>query len=295
MPNNLPSFVTISDVFMHGRAFLQAQTSPTLDIECLLQYVLRLRKEQLYTHFQQALTDTQRTQLRALLVRRRQGEPIAYLIGLKEFYGRTFKVDRRALIPRPESEQLIVSANKLLPANAKLHILDIGTGSGCLAITLALEFKHSQVIAWDISSEALTVAQDNAEQCNCHNVTFVQHDMFAALPQITTYFNLIVANPPYILPREKKTLSTSVLNYEPHTALFTNQHGLLHYQRIANIAAQLLCIDGWLCIELNPTTAPAAEKMFAAQGFEVNSKGYDLQGLVRTLVLRKTAPQDLRT
>ena len=287
MHDSLPSLATIREAFVHGCAFLRVHTSPTLDIECLLQFVLHMRKEELYTHYQQPLTDAQQEQLHALLVRRQCGEPIAYLVGSQEFYGRNFSVDRRVLIPRPESEQLITSAKKHLPRQAGLHMLDIGTGSGCLAITLALEFQPSQVTAWEISRAALTVAQHNAEQLDCHNVTYVQQDIFAAPPQPMTRFNLIVANPPYILPREKKNLLASVLNYEPHTALFTDRHGLSHYHRLAMLAPQLLCTNGLLCVELNPTTALATEDVFAAQGLATVAREPDLQGLVRALVLRK--------
>ena len=282
------SFSTIQEAFVQGSAFLQTQASPTLDIECLLQFVLQMRKEQIYIHLEQTLTHTQQEQLQALLVRRQHGEPVAYLIGSKEFYGRNFHVDRRVLIPRPETEQLIEAAKKYLPADEELHMLDIGTGSGCLAITLALEFKYSHVTAWEVNLDALEVARSNAQQLSCNNITFVQHDMFADLPQTAMHFDLIVANPPYILPSEKTSLPASVLNYEPHTALFTNQHGLLHYQRIATIARQLLHTNGLLCLELNPNTAQAIEAIFLAQGFKTIAKELDLQGLVRTLTLRKT-------
>ena len=275
---------------MRGRAFLPAQASPhaALDLECLLQFVLQMRKEQLYTHCEQALTRTQQEQLQALLVRRQQGEPIAYLIGSKEFYGRSFHVDRRVLIPRPETEELVMQAKKHWPAAANLHMLDIGTGSGCLAITLALEFQHSQVTAWEIDRDALAVAQHNAQHLNCINITLKRHDMFADLPQTATHFDLIVANPPYILPGEKASLPVAVLAYEPHVALFTDQHGLSHYRRIAALAPPLLGTDGLLCIELNPNTAEETEVIFAAQGFQTIAKERDLQGLARTLTLRKT-------
>ncbi len=273
---------------MRGSAFLQAGDSPTLDIECLLQFVLQMRKEQIYTHFQHTLTRRQREQLQALLARRQRDEPIAYLVGAKEFYGRSFHVDRRVLIPRPETEQLIVAAKKHLPAGTRLHLLDIGTGSGCLAITLALEFKHSQVTAWEIDPDALAIAQSNARRLNCNNVTFVQRDMFAPLPQTATHFDGIVANPPYILPAEKASLPATVLNYEPHTALFTDQHGLLYYQRLAAIAPDLLRDGGLLCLELNPSTAAATEALFLASAFRTIAKEHDWQGLSRTLTLANT-------
>ena len=281
--------MTIKEALRHGRARLQAHASPTatLDIECLLQFVLRMHKTQIYAHREQVLTGAQQEQLQALLVRRQRGEPIAYLIGSKEFYGRNFHVDRHVLIPRPETEALVVQAKAHLPADTSTHILDSGTGSGCLAITLALEFEQSQVTAWEISPAALAVAQHNAARLACPNVAFVHHDIFAPLPPLTTGFNLIVANPPYILPREKASLPASVLDYEPHTALFADRHGLSHYQRLATLAPQLLCTAGLLCVELNPTTAVATTAIFAAQGFETVARGYDGQGLMRTLTSRK--------
>ncbi len=282
LANRLPSHPTI------GETLWRVPAVARLDVECLLQRVLRMRKEQLYAHREQKLTRTQRAHLHDLLLRRQRGEPIAYLVGEKEFYGRSFYVDKDVLIPRPETEQLITAAKKNFPATADLHILDIGTGSGCLAITLACEFPHSQVTAWEISTAALAVAARNATQHNCHNITFVQHDMFTDPPPTATLFDLIVANPPYILPREQPSLSAAVRDYEPHLALFTDRHGLAHYRRLAALAVQLLKEEGELIIELNPHTAQATEKAFLAQGLVTTAAVRDLHGLVRTLTLCKT-------
>lgn len=282
-----PTFTSVRAAFVHGSALLRTHASPTatLDIECLLQCVLQMPREQLYTHFSQPLQHAQQAQLHTLLQRRLQGEPIAYLTGRKEFYGRSFSVDRRVLIPRPATEQLITLAKELLPADAALQSLDIGTGSGCLGITLALEFEHSHVTAWEIDPAALVVAQHNAHRLGCRNITFQQHDIFATLPTATPCFDLIVANPPYITAAEKTTLPPAVLDYEPHRALFADECGLSCYRRIAQIAPQLLHRHGLLNIELNPTTASATETLFSAQGFQVIQRGQDLQGLTRTLTL----------
>ena len=290
MHNKTP-YTSIRAALRHGSALLRAHASPTavLDVECLLQHILQLSKEQLYAHCERSLNNSEQQQLHTLLQRRQQGEPIAYLTGYKEFYGRNFGVDRRVLIPRPETELLITLAKDLLAPHAALQMLDIGTGSGCLAITLALEFQHSQVTAWDIDRDALAVAQDNAHRLECNNVSFVEHDIFTALPASAVRFDLIVANPPYIAVTEKATLPTAVRDYEPHTALFAAEYGLACYRRIAQLAPLLLHKLGLLIIELNPSTAAAVEALLTEQGLQPLQREYDLHGLVRVLVLGEAA------
>ena len=276
---------TVQTALRHGSALLKQYHSPTptLDVECLLQHILHWSKEKIYTQCEQTLNDMQQKKLIALLTRRQQGEPIAYLTKSKEFYGRCFYVDEHALIPRPETEQLIVAVKKNYTANAHLNMLDIGSGSGCLAITLALEFPQSHITAWEINSAALNVAQKNATQHHCHNITFVLHDMFASPPPTT--FDCIISNPPYIPWSEKNKLPASVINYEPHTALFAAEHGLACYQRLTQITPHLLSKNGLVLIEINPDTAHQIEKIFTTRGFEVIAKGYDLQNLARTLTI----------
>lgn len=280
-----PDFSTVQAALRYGSALLKQHHSPTptLDIECLLQHVLHWSKEKIYAQGEHALNDRQQKKLIALLTRRQQGEPIAYLTHSKEFYGRRFYVDNQVLIPRPETEQLIVAVKKHYSATAPLNFLDIGSGSGCLAITLALEFPHSQVMAWDIDPAALNVAQYNATQYNCRNITYLAHDMFAPPPPHT--FHCIVANPPYIPWSEKNKLPANVIDYEPHTALFATRNGLACYQRLAHIAPLLLCKDGLLLIEINPDIAYQIEKIFTTQGLQVIDKGYDLHNLVRMFVV----------
>ena len=278
-----PDFSTVQAALRHGSALLKQYHSPTptLDVECLLQYILHCSKEKIYTQCEQTLNDTQQKKLTALLARRQQGEPIAYLTKSKEFYGRCFYVDQHVLIPRPETEQLITAVKKHYTANAHLNILDIGSGSGCLAITLALEFPHSHITAWEINSAALNVAQKNAAQHHCNNITFVLQDMFASPPPTT--FDCIVSNPPYIPWSEKNKLPTSVINYEPHAALFAADNGLACYQRLAAIATSLLSKNGLLLVEINPDIACQIEKIFTTQGFKIITKDYDLQNLARVL------------
>ena len=282
-------FSTVQAALRHGSALLKQHRSPTptLDVECLLQHILGWSKEKIYAHSEYALDASQQKKLIALLTRRQRGEPIAYLTNSKEFYGRCFYVAKQVLIPRPETEQLIVAVKKHYDATAPLNFLDIGTGSGCLAVTLALEFLRSQVMAWEVAPAALNVAQHNAAQYDCRNVTYMLHDMFASPPQRS--FHCIVCNPPYIPWSEKNNLPTSVVNYEPHAALFAAHGGLACYQRLAHIVPRLLVKDGLLLVEINPAIATQIEKIFTTQGLQVIDKGYDLQKLARIFVVGLTS------
>jgi release factor glutamine methyltransferase len=186
-------------------------------------------------------------------------EPIQYIIGETEFYGRTFKVTPATLIPRPETEELVQvtvtsyqlsviskqSGGELLCVKSK--ILDIGTGSGCIAISLACELSDSQVYAYDISEEALKIAKENAKM-NKAQVFFEKRDIFSFSPSFLSPFSIIVSNPPYVMNSEKAEMERNVLEYEPHLALFVEDNDpLIFYRKIAEFSAKNL-IDKGLCV-----------------------------------------------
>lgn len=176
-------------------------------------------------------------------------EPIQYILGETEFYGLPFIVNKAVLIPRPETEELvelILNENK----DGQLQILDIGTGSGCIAISLQKHLPKASVNGWDISEKALSVAALNSKN-NSVNVTFNQVDILSDYPD-NQHFDIIVSNPPYVLDSEKTDMHTNVLDYEPHTALFVSDNDpLLFYNRIADVATQLLKNGGKLYFEIN--------------------------------------------
>jgi len=202
-------------------------------------------------------------ELEDILQRLEKGEPVQYVIGVTEFYGRQFHVEPGVLIPRPETEELcrwIVEES-----GDKSCILDIGTGSGCIAITLALEIPESTVTAWDISDEALLIAQKNAKTLGA-GVRFERQDILDSPPDAC--YDLIVSNPPYIQPKESDGMAKNVLDYEPHQALFTpDDQPVIFYQRIGDYAWLHLKQGGALYFELNPLTADEVSNYLQHLGF----------------------------
>lgn len=195
------------------------------------------------------LSDKKKQNITSIVKRLQNNEPIQYIFGSTEFYGLPFKVTPSVLIPRPETEELVEWILQA-PQPSHPHILDIGTGSGCIAITLAKKLTKATVDAWDVSEETVAVAKQNASINNV-SVNFSKIDVLQPIPNNKQY-TLIVSNPPYIREMEKENMSSNVLNYEPHHALFVpNNKSLIFYHRIAEIAQQQLKSNGWLYFEIN--------------------------------------------
>ena len=201
-------------------------------------------------------------------------EPIQYIIGETEFYGRKFKVTPHTLIPRPEteelvqlsinSEQLTIIKNRI---DNKLKILDIGTGSGCVAISLACELPDAQVYAYDISEEALKIAKENAEK-NKVNIIFRKVNILEPFTVHHSPFTVIVSNPPYVMNSEKVEMERNVLEYEPHLALFVeDDNPLIFYQKIADFATKNLTDKGLCIVEINQAFGLETAELFWNQGF----------------------------
>jgi release factor glutamine methyltransferase len=202
------------------------------------------------------LSADNQTELQEILRRLLQKEPVQYVLGQADFCGRTFLVNEHVLIPRPETEELIqwfLEVRSYLGESEEGHILDIGTGSGCIAITLAAMYPNAHVTAWDISPEALDVAKVNAGRHHV-SVTFQQVDILApSLPTPHSSLTTIISNPPYIADHERATMEANVLEYEPATALFVpDEDPLLFYRAIATYGQTALQPGGWLYFEINP-------------------------------------------
>ena len=207
-------------------------------------------------------------ELKEKMQRLADGEPVQYIVGTAEFCGRRFHVAPGVLIPRPETAELcqwIIEETR-----GGLPILDIGTGSGCIAITLALDIPNAEVEAWDISLEALTIAHKNANTLNA-NVTFKEKDIIkcSIAPVLAEQkVSVIVSNPPYIVPSESSAMSDSVLNHEPNIALFTPEDDpLKFYRAISDYAKTALLPQGKLYFEINPLFAQQLEALLKKQGF----------------------------
>ena len=212
-------------------------------------------------------------ELNALLNRLLQGEPVQYVTGVAEFGGRHFHVEPGVLIPRPETAELcqwIVSS--LHTPHSTLHILDIGTGSGCIACTLAAELPESKVTAWDISDEALRIAQENAQNNHVH-INFEKVDILSISPSSfllppSSQWDTIVSNPPYICNKEREGMEQNVLDHEPSLALFVpDEDPLLFYRAITRFATTALQDGGNLYFEINPLYAQPLEQLMQEEGF----------------------------
>jgi release factor glutamine methyltransferase len=231
------------------------------------------------------VTDANKTNLAQLIKRINNHEPIQYILGEVEFFGRPFKVGPGVLIPRPETEELIMAAKKCCVYKRDPKILDIGTGSGCLSVTLALELENSEVSATDISESALKTASDNTTSLGA-KVNFIRHDILKEkLP--FTELDLVVSNPPYITEREKSTMEKNVLDHEPAIALFVpDDNPLLFYRAIASKTFPALAAGGLLLTEINELFGHEIAQIFADNGFDeieilkdINNKDRIVKGM----------------
>ncbi len=224
-----------------------------LDVEQMLAAVLGLQRIDLYTKFDRPLTVEERGRFKGWLVRRARGEPLSYILGYRDFCGHRFIVSGDTLIPRPDTEVLVERAvDHINAANgAVTRVLDIGTGSGCIAISLAKAFPKIEFYAVDISKQALDVASQNIEVHGIANVNLMLADMgspsfWQALPQM----DLIVSNPPYIGEEERPELPQAVVGYEPHLALFAANAGLYYYELLTAQSHRILKENGYLFVEV---------------------------------------------
>lgn len=236
------------------------------------------------------LSADDQAELEEIAGRLQQQEPVQYVLGQEDFCGRTFLVNENVLIPRPETAALCQWVLSTLTANRSMLtapvLLDIGTGSGCIAITLAAELPEAQVTAWDISHVALAVACENAKRTHVH-VSFEQVDVLTVnrSTQIANRYDLIVSNPPYILNKERAKMEQNVLDYEPHTALFVpDEDPLLFYRAIAQYGQTALNGKGWLYFEINPLYANDLKDLLSMMSYhdiELNTDQFGKQRFIR--------------
>jgi len=240
--------------------------SPRLEAEILLAHARGCDRIQLYTHFDDELSEDVRGRMRALVKRRADLEPVAYLVGHREFFSLDFEVNSDVLIPRPETELLVMEALELLKGVAAPQVLDVGTGSGCIAVAIACHAPTTSVTAIDVSEAALTVAHQNAVRHRVDDrVSFRCGDLFAPL-SATDVFDVIVSNPPYVASDDQTGLDPDVVRHEPHAALFAGGDGLTIIRRIIEAAPQHLRPEGTLLIEFSPEQADAITGLFKQSG-----------------------------
>jgi len=243
----------------------------------LLGHALGVSRIELVSQSQRTLSAAELARCDALVARRRAGEPIAYLVGEREFYGRSFAVGPAVLIPRPVTELLVEVALEHLPGDTPLRILDLGSGSGVLAVTLALARPSARVTAVDNSGAALGVARANATALGA-SVTFVESDWYAALAR--ERFDLIVCNPPYVAADDAH-LEEGDLRFEPPGALSAGTDGLAALAHVIAAAPNWLETGGWLFVEHGFDQASRVRSAFAASGFGAIGSWLDLAGIER--------------
>lgn len=270
---------TLQDTIANAGSVLDTSSdSAILDAELLLAFVLGKSRTYLRTWPEHELTPLQSEHFKYLLQLRHEGQPVSYLIGYREFWSREFSVTPSVLIPRPETELLVESALNKIPVNQPQTVLDLGTGSGAIGITLAAERPEIKVTATDICNNALKVARSNAERLEVYNISFQQSDWFQDLkPKL---YNLIVSNPPYIAPDDPH-LQQGDVRFEPEVALISNAHGLADINLIVDTARQYLTVGGWIFFEHGYNQQQQVQSILQRAGYQAINTQKDLAGQPR--------------
>ena len=276
--------MTVLEVLQATTAYFKKHSieSPRLNAENLLAHVLDRKRIDLYLEFERVLTDSELTPLRALVKRRGEGEPLQHLLGTVEFCRHVFLCDKRAMVPRPETEQLVEFLKSEI-RNPKSKILDVGTGSGVIALSLAIEFPEAETVAVDISDDALALASENATRLNLtHRVRFLKSNL---LEHAEGTFDLIVANLPYVSTQDRHTLSREVL-HDPAVALFASARGDELVRELIAQAPSRLRPGGILALEIGIGQSDALFSALAEKNYrDIYSKN-DYSSVTRFLFAR---------
>ena len=278
--------MTVLEVLQSTTAYFQKRNidSPRLNAEHLLAHVLVQKRMELYLDFERRLRESELAPLRELVKRRGLGEPLQHLLGTVEFCGRSFRCDKRALVPRPETEQLV----ELLISHLKSEIsysrvVDVGTGSGVIALTLAAEFPKAEVVAADISEDALMLARENAERLDlADRVRFLRSNL---LESVQPDVDLIVANLPYVSTEDRRNLSREVL-HDPEVALFAGARGDELVRQLIAQAPSWLRAEGMLAMEIGIGQSEALVAALAEKNYRDISTEKDYSGVIRFLFAR---------
>lgn len=258
---------------------LSYSTTPLLDVELLLMEVLGCQRSYLHIWPEATLTDYQHQFFQNLLQRRLQQEPMAYILGYQEFWGLKLKVTPATLIPRPETELLVETALSLLPEKEPLKIVDLGTGTGAIALALASERPNWSLVAVDKSEQALEVAKCNAESLELSEVTFLQSDWFSNLSK--NKFDVIISNPPYIAENDSHL---NALHFEPVSALVAKDQGMEDLDFIINNARDYLQKSGWLLLEHGWQQSNYVVEALEKGNYQSICRFKDLAGIERVAV-----------
>jgi release factor glutamine methyltransferase len=281
---------TLNQAFLAAAGALRraGMETPELDARLLLCHAAGLSHEAMIARAGESLQPDSAARLEQALARRLKREPVSRIVGTREFYSRQFEIGPAALDPRPDTETLIEAAlavaGKRGGREQPLSLLDLGTGTGCILVTLLAELPRAQGVGSDVSREALALAARNAERLGvAQRALFIAADW---LDGIDGQFDLIVSNPPYLARHELETVAADVARYDPHLALDGGTDGLHAYRRIAAGARQVLAEDGALIVEIGASQARAVAKIFAASGLKIEAVSHDLGGRPRVVVAR---------
>jgi release factor glutamine methyltransferase len=278
--------MTIRDALLQGARRLEQSRVPNsrLNAESLLAHALGVDRLYLYIHDDRALDDGEAQRFETTVAARVSGVPTQYIVGRQEFFGRNFTVNPSVLIPRPETELIIETVLELAPAGSAPRILDIGTGSGAITVTLALERPSAQVFATDLSFDALQVAKQNASALGAR-VSFALMDLGSAIGTAGA-FDFVVSNPPYVNPEDAATLEREVRDHEPSLALFAPDQGFEVIRRLIPESARLIQPGGYLIFEIGMGMADGVIAQFS-DSWSAPYVRSDLQGIPRVVVARR--------
>ena len=259
--------------------------SPRLNAETLLMFALACNRAYLYAHPEQELSPQEEERYLELIHERARGKPSQYITGHQEFWGLDFIVTPAVLIPRPETEHVVETVLELAREKPRCRIIDVGTGSGCIALALAKELPLAEIHAADISAEALEVARVNAARLD-HRIQFHEGDLLSAF-ELRPQFDFVVSNPPYVGLREPEKVQRQVREFEPKIAVFSGENGLEIYPRLISQAQHVLHPGGWLVMEIGYSIEDQVRAML--NGWQEIRILRDLQGIPRVVAARELA------
>ena len=261
--------------------------SPRLDAEILLSYALGKSRIYLYSHFDEPLEKLELTSYHEFVDRRSKGEPVAYITGQKEFFTIPFLIENGVLIPRPETEELVAIVTNLLKDRESVEILDLCTGSGCIALSILKFLPNSKATAIDLSDKAIEISNKNSARLDLQDrIEILKGDLFEPIDP-DKKFDAIVSNPPYIPQKDLENLPIDVKKFEPTLALDGGIDGLDFYRKIANESKNFLAADGFIAVEIGIAQSEKVEEIFNKAGFNKIDVHKDLSGIDRVVIARR--------
>ena len=283
----MPSTWRVIDLIHWAESYLKEKEfdNPRAEIEWLLCALLDCNRLNVYLRFEEPLSQSQLSIFRSWVKRRLKNEPLQYITGSCDFYGRQFLINSQVLIPRPETERLIDIAIEKMKGIDSPTILDVGTGSGCIATTLGLEIPASKVLGLDVSLDALEVANENKAKFCSENVLFIEMDILNTFPE--KLFDLLVSNPPYIPKNEMENLIKDVKDFEPVISLEDENNGFTFYKRFSEIGRTLVKPGAWFVLEVGMGDHPSmVQSIFSNSGYLNVELIKDYNGDNRVLVVQ---------